>query len=101
MQTAEPAFRVFVVDDEASARLTAVAALDTTEFAVREFSTAQEMLDALDDFTSETPDLILLDIEMPGSNGRGLSHAAGQRSRCRAGDVRLVPQRHRDTAGRL
>jgi DNA-binding response OmpR family regulator len=69
MQIAEQAFRVFVVDDDSSARLTAIAALDSTEFSVRQFSTAQEMLDALDDFASDTPDLILLDIEMPGVNG--------------------------------
>ena len=69
MDSAEQPFRVFVVDDEASARLTAVAALDTTEFSVREFSAAQEMLDALDDFASDTPDLILLDINMPNLDG--------------------------------
>jgi DNA-binding response OmpR family regulator len=69
MQIADQPFRVFVVDDEASARLTAVAALDSTEFSVSEFSNAQEMLEVLDDFASETPDLILLDIEMPGVSG--------------------------------
>ena len=69
MQTPEQPFHVCIVDDEASARLTAIAALDTTEFSVREFHNAQELLDALNDFASEAPDLILLDIEMPGMIG--------------------------------
>ena len=59
MQTPEQPFHVCIVDDEASARLTAIAALDTTEFSVREFHNAQELLDALNDFASEAPDLIL------------------------------------------
>jgi FixJ family two-component response regulator len=45
MQTPEQPFHVCIVDDEASARLTAIAALDTTEFSVREFHNAQELLD--------------------------------------------------------
>lgn len=58
--------KVFIVDDDATARLTAAAALDAPDFAVSEFPDAAALLAAVE---QEVPDLVLLDIEMPGMDG--------------------------------
>lgn len=58
--------KIFIVDDDAAERLTAAAALDAPDFEVSEFPDAAAMLVAVE---QETPDLVLLDIEMPGMDG--------------------------------
>lgn len=57
--------KIFVVDDDPMARMIAVDLLSELQFEAREFADGAALLAALD----EMPDLILLDIEMPGMDG--------------------------------
>lgn len=61
----EPRFRIFVVDDEPSARQVLAFYLDDPHYEVAEFASGEALLAALD----QAPDLILLDVEMPGMSG--------------------------------
>ena len=69
MDASTDLFHIFVVDDDASARMIACAELDSPELAVRDFSDAASLLAALEDSDTPVPDLILLDVEMPGMDG--------------------------------
>lgn len=57
---------VMLVDDEASARLTAIAALDGAEYEFHQCDDGPSLLNALE---LVSPELILLDVEMPGMDG--------------------------------
>lgn len=57
---------IMIVDDDASTRLTAAAALDAPHYRLSECSDGPAVLTAIE---SALPDLILLDIEMPGMSG--------------------------------
>ncbi len=67
--------RVFVVDDEAFNRDIAARYLKKMGYEARQFSDGPSVLQAL---ASGTPDLILLDIHMPGMNGLEVLAAARQ-----------------------
>ncbi len=58
--------RVLVVDDEATIRDVLIDFLELEEFDVRAVPSAEEALEQLDEFG---PDVVLLDLEMPGMNG--------------------------------
>ncbi len=62
----EPPFTILVVDDEADARDLIARALQREDWAVR---TATNGLDALDEMRAEKPDLVVLDLMMPGMDG--------------------------------
>jgi DNA-binding response OmpR family regulator len=68
-------FRIFVVDDDPVARMIAIDQLTDPHFRVREFGDAEGLLAALD----EKPDLVLLDIEMPGMSGVAACRALRER----------------------
>jgi CheY-like chemotaxis protein len=64
--TAMPGPRIAVVEDEAEVRALLVEALETAGYSVQGFAIGSE---ALADFTRRAPDLILLDMMMPGMDG--------------------------------
>src|SRR5579871_1414935 len=71
--------RILLVDDDPTFRLLAQATLERAGFAVAMAGTAHEGMDA---FASFRPDLVLLDVELPGEDGyatcraiRASSHA--------------------------
>lgn len=66
MDRPEPAGRILVVDDNAQARELLRAALQAEGYAV---TLAEEGEEALTKVAEEVPELILLDINMPGLNG--------------------------------
>lgn len=66
--------KIFVVDDDPVARLIVVDQLNKPHYMVREFSDGASLLAAME----EKPDLILLDIEMPGMNGIDVCRALRQ-----------------------
>ena len=57
--------KIFVVDDDPAARLTATFPFDDPRYQITEFDNGQAFLDAID----SNPDVVLLDIEMPGMSG--------------------------------
>jgi len=63
--------KVFVVDDDAAARLIVAFELDDPAFQVVEFESARDCLAALD----QGPDVLLLDVEMPDMDGIALCRA--------------------------
>jgi EAL domain-containing protein (putative c-di-GMP-specific phosphodiesterase class I)/DNA-binding response OmpR family regulator len=77
--------RIFVVDDQEPNVRLLEQVLRRADFGnVRTFRAAQEMLDSLAD---DEPDLILLDLHMPGLDGIGALRALAQRS----GDDEYLP----------
>lgn len=66
--------KIFVVDDDAVARMIVMDQLGALEHEVCEFGGAAALLAAMD----EAPDLILLDIEMPGMDGIAACRALRQ-----------------------
>ncbi len=67
--------KIFVVDDDATARLLVVDALHGLGHDIHELGTATALLDAVD----QNPDLVLLDIEMPEMDGIRACGALRQR----------------------
>ena len=61
-----PRRRVLIIDDDAAFVLLASETLEQAGFDARQATNAREALAA---FEAETPDLVLLDVELPGSNG--------------------------------
>jgi len=57
---------VWITDDDKSIRWVIEKALNKNEIATKSFTTAQELLDALE---YDTPDVLLSDIRMPGIDG--------------------------------
>ena len=63
--------KIFVVDDDSTARMIACFSFDSPEYKVFEFSSGEQCLAAL----NIKPDVILMDIEMPGMGGIAACHA--------------------------
>ncbi|MFA6443213.1 MAG: response regulator, partial [Sterolibacterium sp.] len=61
----EPAPKIFIVDDDPSARMVATFQMEGSDARIREFGDGDSCLAALD----EGPDIVILDIEMPGTDG--------------------------------
>ncbi len=61
----ERPLKIFVVDDDPAARLIVSFGLDNPKFEIFEFEGGKACLDAMD----QDPDVVLLDVEMPGMNG--------------------------------
>lgn len=61
----EPSFKIFVVDDDAVARMIAIDCLGDPLYQIEEFDNGEACLAAQD----QEPDLVLLDINMPGMDG--------------------------------
>jgi CheY-like chemotaxis protein len=57
--------KIFVVDDDIVARMIVIDQLSDPRYTLREFADGASLLAAM----ADAPDLILLDIEMPGMNG--------------------------------
>ena len=66
IQTVAESFRVLVVDDDLTARLLAFQALGQEGLDVL---VAEEGITALQIFQEQQPDIVLMDVEMPGLNG--------------------------------
>ena len=58
--------RILVIDDDAAVRESFVAALECRDYLV---SSASNGLAGLESARSQTPDLVFLDLKMPGMNG--------------------------------
>lgn len=71
----EHALKIFIVDDDAPARLIAGHVVQGMGHTMAEFVDGESCLAALD----EQPDVILLDVEMPGMNGIGVCQACRER----------------------
>jgi CheY-like chemotaxis protein len=61
--------RVLVVDDAADTRLLARLLLERAGYQVAEAETAEDALVALDVLADDRPDVILLDLQLPGMDG--------------------------------
>lgn len=66
-----PNLNIFVVDDDPSDRMIATFQLDDPAYAVSEYDNGEACLAAL----GQSPDILLLDVEMPGMNGIDLCRA--------------------------
>ncbi|OYY95587.1 MAG: hypothetical protein B7Y41_03555 [Hydrogenophilales bacterium 28-61-23] len=73
-------FKIFVVDDDPVAQMITVDQLNDPHFEVRVFDTGEQCLAALD----QAPDLILMDVEMPGLDGIATCHALRETGDCHA-----------------
>jgi len=68
---------IFVTDDEAAIRSAIAKRLTRRQHQVRTFESGDALIDALD---TETPDLVLLDVKMPGTSGIDTLKALRQKS---------------------
>lgn len=66
---ANTVFRICIVDDDPVTRQELAFFLDQPGYALNVFDSGTALLEALQDFDSVMPDLILLDVEMPGLDG--------------------------------
>jgi len=58
--------RIYIADDETNIRLAIKTFLENAEYLVEDFETGDLLFEA---FTKSPPDLVILDVMMPGSNG--------------------------------
>lgn len=72
--------KIFIVDDDATARLVAAFPFSGPEFSVLHLASGEACLAALD----QEPDVILLDIEMPGMDGIATCRALREAGESRA-----------------
>jgi len=68
---------VYVVDDDAVTRTMVAQQLLAAGYAVREYDSAQDFLDAYN--PAESPSCLLLDVQMPGMSGLDLQHELNHR----------------------
>jgi diguanylate cyclase (GGDEF)-like protein len=86
--------RVLIIDDDAAFTLLAAEILDQAGY---DASVASNSIDAIARFERDKPDLVLLDVELPGTNGFDLCATLGLLSR--GADVPIVMVTgHDDTA---
>lgn len=85
-----PARSVLLVDDDPLCRHLAELALARAGWAVRTAGSAAEALAALDAGDAEPPDLIVLDLHMPGGDGRQLARTLRARESGGAPRIPLV-----------
>ena len=71
MATTEGTMKVFVVDDDPSARMIAQFQIEHLDVDVREFADGDSCLAAI----GEAPDIVILDVEMPGIDGIAVCRA--------------------------
>lgn len=77
----EAALNVFVVDDDPATRMSTSFMLENSNIRIREFEDGVACLAALGDVSSDSPDIILLDIEMPGTDGISVCRAIRESGR--------------------
>lgn len=90
----EQAMTVFIVDDEAPARLVASFQLDGMDVRICEFTDGDSCIAAFD----QSPDIIILDVDMPGTDGIAVCAAL----RAADGEARVIfASAHDDIETRL
>jgi predicted signal transduction protein with EAL and GGDEF domain/DNA-binding response OmpR family regulator len=82
--------RVLLVDDDPVMRMLAVAALDAESFEVLECADGEE---AVANFESLRPDLVLLDVQMPGVDGYQTCQALRQTARGASTPIMMITGR--------
>ena len=85
---------IFCVEDDSNIRELVVYTLETTGFKARGFEDGKEFLEAL---ALETPELVLMDIMLPGEDGLELLGAVKIFPKTREIPVIMVPQKVRNT----
>jgi CheY-like chemotaxis protein len=86
--------KILIVDDDAINRIVLCDALGVEPYALLEASDGQQALEIAD---KEMPDLILLDIMMPGMEGDIVLHKLKEQEKTRSIPVIMVTALHSDT----
>ena len=95
MAMTEQTMKVFVVDDDPSARMIAQFQIEHLDVDVREFADGASCLAAL----GEAPDIVILDVEMPGMDGIAVCRAI--RAEGNTGAQIIFASSHDDLVTRL